>query len=452
MAATTTGPYDMRNAVPSPMRLLLAVAALISALLVAQFVHRLLDATRGSPVATVRSTPPAEAAPRVSDARFLEVQAGLGSTSFAAGHTIEVLVSGPATFDRMAADLAAANRSITFQSYYCGAGPLADQLLDILRERARSGVRVHFLADGFGCGDLAAREGGTLRAAGVEVAVLRPVRWWTLHKAQHRSHVRVVVVDGAVSYTGGFGVDEKWVAADGDGWRDTNVRFTGPAVAQAQAAFIIAWAEATGELLASGRLLPGTAASATEAATAAGSTAALQFGGPGLGTTALERMLMLTVAGARERLYIASAYFVPGRPIRRELVRAAARGVDVRILTAGPRTDVLSTLFAARSSYDELLRAGIRIFEYEPTMMHAKTFVADGRWAAIGSMNMDNRSLRLNDETNLLVYDEAIGAWLERIFAADLASAREVTAEQRLRRPWSHRVLEAGARLVAPLL
>jgi cardiolipin synthase len=314
--------------------------------------------------------------------------------------------------------------------------------------RYAAGVRVLFLADGFGCRDFARRYRVALRTAGAELAELRPVRWYELHRAQHRSHVRLVIIDGTTAYTGGFGLDDKWADGPGGrrGWRETNVRFTGPAVRQAQAAFFIAWAEATRELVAGKDFFPADTTAGT------GAVAAIQFAGPGLGTTAFERLLFLTIAGARERLYITNSYFVPNAALRHMLTAAVARGVDVRVLTAGSRSDVPSTRLASRAYYGELLEAGVRLYEYRPTMMHAKTLVADGQWCVIGSMNFDNRSLRLNDEANLLVYDGAAAGEMERIFAADLKQAVEITKAAYAARPWQQQLLEYAAKLIAPLL
>src|SRR5262249_39886547 len=147
---------------------------------------------------------------------------------------------------------------------------------------------------------------------------------------------------------------------------------------------------------------------------------------PGVGTTPVDRTFALTARGAERTLYVTNAYFVPSPIVRRLLIEAVARGVDVRVLVPGPRTDVASTRWAGRSYYGELLAGGVRLFEYDATMMRAKTVVADGVWSVVGSMNLDNRSTRLNDEAALLVYDRGIGATLDSVFAADVAGAREI--------------------------
>lgn len=286
----------------------------------------------------------------------------------------------------------------------------------------------------------------------------------SLHRVNARSHVRVISVDGVVGYTGGFGIADKWYGTGrlAGEWRETNVRFTGPAVGQLLAAFAVGWAEATGHLLtldpdAAAALTgdtPGEADTSAPAVVSRGlpvAAAGLLHTAPTLGSTRAERFLSLSIGSARERLYVTNAYFVPGTYFRRLLERAAARGVDVRVLTTGS-SDVSTTWYAGRAQYADLLAAGVRIYEYTPTMMHAKTMVVDGRWISVGSMNFDNRSLVFNDEANLVALDTALGSRLEAIFLADLAFAREVTPASFARRPWWHRPREWVASLLTRVL
>jgi len=228
-----------------------------------------------------------------------------------------------------------------------------------------AGVDVFFLHDAFGTQDLPLSYFEKLRAGGVRVAVFRPVRWYTLDRSNHRLHVRGIVIDGATAYTGGFGFDDQWL---GNGkhpqqWRETNVRFAGPAVEQLQAAFIANWAEATGQLLTGERLRPprGAAVVATVGADS-GSDAALVNSPPLEGSTTAERLIAFSIASARRRLYIANAYFVPDPDFVQLLVDAAGRGVDVRLLTGGAYTDVKTTRLAARSRYAVLLAAGVPLW------------------------------------------------------------------------------------------
>ena len=180
--------------------------------------------------------------------------------------------------------------------------------------------------------------------------------------------------------------------------------------------------------------------------------AGLLYTSPTLGSTAAERFFALSIAGARKTLYITNAYFAPDRSFVELLTAAARRGVDVRLLTAGPRTDVNIVRFAGRSSYDRLLDAGVRVYEWQPSTLHAKTFVVDGEWFTIGSMNFDNRSLALNDEATLMVRDGALGARMDEIFLGDLQFAKQITADSFHRRSWLQRIAEWGANLITRLL
>jgi cardiolipin synthase len=405
--------------------------------------------TRDTPVADVSDVDGNRGLPRTNDELFRWSIELLTGTTLTSGNHAELCLNGDGTYDRLFADLASARETITLQMYYCQPGVVADRFGEVMRARARAGVRVLFLLDAFGAAKLTKEYLASLRAAGVEVAKFRPVHWYALEKAYARSHIRVVVVDGRLGYTGGFGMDDKWL---GDGrhenqWRDTNVRFTGLAVLELQATFATGWAEATGELLAGHTLFPdlthdgGDFMCATVLHTA-----------PTVGSTAAERLLALSIAGARETLYITNSYFVPDDDFVHLLRDAAGRGVDVRILTPGRINDVKSTWYAGRAQYEKLLAGGVRIFWYQPAMMHAKAFVVDGCWSSVGTMNFDNRSLAFNDESNLLVLDDTFGASVREVFLDDLTRSREVTLEEFRQRPRTDRLLEWGASRMARIL
>ena len=461
------------------MRTLAWILAALPFLLLAFIGLRYL--VRGTPVSRVRTSPLHEARADVSDPEFRRTLTLLSHVRLEEGNQLELLSCGNETYPRLFQDLADAERSITIQMYYCKPGRLADRLLAVLTERARAGVRVLVLFDAFGSQSLSRAYRETLRAAGVEVAEFRPVQWYALEKAYNRSHIRVVVVDARIAYTGGFGIDDKWLG-DGrhaDQWRDTNVRFTGPAVDGLQATFAAGWAEATGDLLTGepffadgsghGEGEPGegpraeyevAGERARRADEAVGDgvemvrdvRAGVMHSAPTVGSTIAERFLALTISGAHRSLFVTNAYFVPDDGFTAMLAHAAQRGVDVRILTAGPATDVRSTRHAGRARYLELLEAGVRVWEYEPTMIHAKTIVADACFGSVGTMNFDNRSMVFNDESNLIFHDAKVGRALHRIFEQDLPYAREVTLDAFRRRPWTDRAQERLFTLLSRIL
>jgi cardiolipin synthase len=429
-----------------------ATLAVLVAVLVVLSLIGWQTVTRGTPVSDIRAAGRgAPAAPPVSDSLFSHTVEMFSGVHLDPGNRVQILENGDGTYPQLWRDLASAQRMVTVQMYYSQPGAVADSMAKYLIDRARHKVRVLLLFDAFGSGPLLQDEAyvKALEDAGVEVARLRPVHWYSLNKANDRSHVRVVTVDGRVGYTGGFGLADYW---QGDGrrdgqWRETNVRFEGPAVMQLQATFAAAWAEATHELLVGDAFFPRDGF-APRGPVSAG----VLFTMPTTGSTPAERFMALSIASARKTLYITNSYFVPDDDFRRFLKDAVRRGVDVRVLTAGPKTDVKTTTYAGRARYPELLRAGVRIWEYQPTMMHAKTMVVDGVWGTIGSLNFDNRSLAFNNESNVVALDRAFGAAMDTMFLHDLRYAKEQTLAEVERRPWTERVLEVGANLLSRLL
>ncbi|HSG50106.1 MAG TPA: phospholipase D-like domain-containing protein [Longimicrobiales bacterium] len=432
-------------------RWILALALLFPAVVL---LHRLGDAARGTPV---RDLVVWDSLPDMASPDFRRMAAAGSEITMTPGNRVELLVDAE-IFPRILEDVAAARRSVTVFIYFCASGDLGDRVADALSERARAGVAAYFLGDGFGCRDFLDDVGPRLRDAGVRVTALRPVRWYALHRAQHRNHARGVVVDGAVAYTGGFGIADVWAGTAGAiPWRDTNVRVTGPVVAALQGAFAAAWGEATGELLAGAAFVAEVAEPGHEAREPGGEGAGPDAGWagllvsrPGMGTTRAERFYTVTLHGAQRSLYLANSYFVPNRETRRLLVEAAGRGVDVRVLVPGTINDVPGTRWAGQRWFRELLEGGVRIFEYQGTMMHAKTAVADGAWATVGSVNLDNRSLRLNEEWSLVVHGPEVAGRLDSLFLADLGRARERTLEIHRSRPLQDRLREVMVSLLAP--
>ena len=410
----------------------------------------ILSVTRGTPVRAVVAIGDREGPPSVTDSLFvqsMELYTGLHLTH---GNAAQQMLNGIGTYPQLWRDLRSAKRTITVQMYYSQPGAVADTMAAVLKERARAGVRVLLVLDAFGSQNLKREWADSLRAAGVELALLRQLHWYSLHNASDRSHVRVVVIDGLIGYTGGFGLADYWLG-DGrhkDQWRETNARFEGPSVMALQAAFAAAWAECTGELIAGDIFFPKKSFVATEGGVYAG----LFFSSPTTGSTPAERFIALSIASARKKLYVTNSYFVPDDDFRALLKRARARGVDVRILTVSKETDVKTTWWAGRSRYEELLRAGIRVYEYQPTMMHAKSFIVDGMWGSIGSMNFDNRSLAFNNESNFVFLDPTLGAQMDSTFLDDLTRSKEITLAEFQRRPWYDRVIELGAATLSRLL
>ena len=409
----------------------------------------ILSITRGTPVKAVVAIGDKQGPPLITDSLFsrvMELYTGLHLTR---GNAVVQMNNGD-VYTQLWKDLRAAKHTITVQMYYSQPGAVADTMAAILEERARAGVRVLFVLDAFGSQNLKRDWADSLRAAHVELGLLRQLHWFTLHNASDRSHVRVVVIDGEVGYTGGFGLADYWLG-DGkhkDQWRDSNARFEGPAVMGLQAAFAAAWAECTGELIAGDTFFPKKAFTTMDGGVEAG----VFFSSPTTGSTPAERFNALSIASARRTLYVTNSYFVPDDDFRKLLIMARQRGVDVRILTVSKETDVKTAWWAGRSRYEELLKGGVRIYEYQPAMMHSKTFIVDGMWGSIGSMNFDNRSLAFNNESNLVFLDAGFGAQLNATFMDDLTRSQEILLPEFVKRPWYDKAIENGAALMSRLL
>ena len=432
-----------------------------------------LTMTRGTPVAYVIARGDPHGAPAPGDSLFTHTMALYTGVELHPGNRVQLLENGDGTYPLLWRDIRSCQHTVTVQMYFAKPGAVADTMAAALGDCARRGVRVLLILDGFGAQTLSRQWADAVAHSGVEVAWLRQLRWYDLNTIAERSHARVVVIDGRVGYTGGFGLADYWLGAgrSENAWRETNVRFEGPAVSQLQATFATTWAEATGELLTGRAFFPNVAFLPVIAAHPAGrqsaardsvaspdvvSSGAVQAGllhaVPSTGSTAAERYYALSIAGARRRLYITNAYFIPDDDFRRLLISAAQRGVDVRVLTTGPRSDVKTARWAGRFLYEQLLAGGVRIYEYQPSNMHAKTLSVDGQWGSVGSMNFDNRSLAFNDETTLLVLDSTVVGGMERTFLNDLRYSREMTRDAMRSRPWWEKARDGGAALLQRVL
>jgi len=426
----------------------IAIAALILFGVVLALIG-ILSVTHDTPVRSVIAEGDRDGPPSIEDPLFAHSIELFTGTHIDPGNAVQVLLNGNGTYPQLWKDIGSAQQTVTVQMYYSQPGAVADTMAKYLIDRAQHKVRVLLLLDAFGSQPLKRDWIANLRHAGVEVVWLRPLRWYTLQKAAQRSHVRVVVIDGRIGYTGGFGLADYWLG-DGhheDQWRETNVRFEGPTVAALQATFAAGWAESTGELLTGDIFFP-----KISFADVGDVQAGLMHSIPSTGSTPAERFFALSIAGARKTLYVTNSYFVPGENFMRLLLAAAHRGVDVRVLTVSDKTDVKTTWYAGRTYYEKLLEGGVKIYEYQPTMMHAKTMVVDGLWSCIGSMNFDNRSLSFNDESMLLTLDRKVGAQMDSVFMDDVKSSKEIKLDEFRKRPISGKILEWGAQKLRRVL
>ena len=371
-----------------------------------------------------------------------------------AGNRVELLLDNELAFRSKAGAIRGAVRSVWAEYYIVeddatGAGFLAD-----LAERARAGCDVRLLYDAVGSSDIPGKALEELRAAGGRTEAFLPVnplrRRWSTHLRNHR---KLLVVDERIGFTGGMNIGDEYARGTGIAsgsakggrnrpWRDAHLRIEGPAVFDLATVFAEDWTFASGD-----RLVP----SSIPLPAGGGSVVAVLPSGPDQAANANAHTYFAALAGAHARCWLTTPYFVPDEPTIRALCNAGFRGIDVRVLVPA-ESDVPVAQAAGRFFYGPLLRSGVRIFEYEPAVLHAKTVVVDASWALVGSANLDFRSFALNFELGALVFDRSFAALLEERFEKDLAESREVTLAQVERRGFADRARLGLARLLAPLL
>jgi cardiolipin synthase len=389
---------------------------------------------RRPPAVRATATPPVD-----SDA-FLSAAAGLVNATPGAGGTARLLNNGDEFFPALLADIAGARRSVHWLAYIWEPGRCSDQVFAALTERARAGVEVRVLLDGLG-GMRCPTEGReALEKAGGKVSVFRPLQFGKLTRFYKRNHRRAIVVDGEIGYTGGAAVGDKWLgnARHEKEWRDTMTRVTGPLARALQSHFAEDWAAVTGEILVGDAYYPPDDAARARSTMRHMAVAS----SPGSEQHPMRYFFLLSFLAAQRKLYIASPYFVPDEHTRRAVARLAREGVDVRILLPDEHTDAKPIRRASHSYYDELLSAGVRIWEYQATMMHNKMVVVDGCWSVVGSANMDIRSKELNEENAVGIRDASLAVAVETAFLADLARSREIRLDDWRRRGLVPRLLE----------
>ena len=359
------------------------------------------------------------------------------------GNRFDVLVNGDEIFPAMLAAIRGARETISFESYIYWSGDVGKSFADALGERARAGVKVHLLLDWLGSSKLDANQLAQMEQAGVEVRRFHAPRWYQLARFNNRTHRKLLIVDGRIGFTGGVGIADEWSgnAQDPAHWRDTHFQAEGPVVAQMQAVFMDNWIKVTGKVLHGAEYFPASAS-------AGPSRGQMVSSSPEGGGESMHLMYLLAITAATRSIDLSSAYFVPDALTMKTLVDAAKRGVKIRIITPGEHMDAETVRRASRAGWGDLLRAGVAIHEFQPTMFHCKVLVVDGLWVSVGSTNFDTRSFALNDEANLNVVDADFARRQLGILEADLARSKAITLEQWESRPLSEKLLEHAAALL----
>jgi cardiolipin synthase len=365
----------------------------------------------------------------VDDPRFAPYLAALVGADLTRGNRYDVLTNGDQIFPAMLKAIDQARKRVTFETYIYDTGAVANQFTEALERAAARGVRVQLTIDAVGAGSMEKSHLDRLRAAGCSIVRFNSPRWYSLEEVNYRTHRKILVVDGTVGFTGGAGVADHWLgnAQDGTHWRDTQIRMTGPITRTLEAGFY--------ENLIEGGTPVAPELDDPPAPRDEEGASLVVRSSPSGGSSDLKRLYLLLMAGARRTLDIETPYFVTDESTTWALEDAVHRGVKIRLLVEGDKTDAMPVKYASRQSYEELLALGIEIYEYQPTMMHAKAIVVDGIVSMFGSANFDNRSLELNDELNIAVANRDVAARLTADFEQDLRRSSRLELAAWRRRP-----------------
>ncbi len=370
----------------------------------------------------------------VSDPQFRRSLDTLNSV-VVGGNSARILKNGDEIFPAMTGEIRNAKTSVNLETYIFQPDAAGRLFASAMIDAAKRGVEVRFLIDDYGSklGDLEK----PLKDAGVKVRIYRPIRVLTIYKIGKRTHRKLLIVDGDVGYTGGLGIDERWLgnARNTKEWRDTQVRVEGPVVSQMQTIFAEDWTYTTGEIIGGDKFFPkiGTRGDIEIEAIKASR---------GDESSVPKEMYYMAIQAARKSILIQNAYFLPDDQTREALIRARKRGVEVRVMVPGTHIDLPMVRLSSRLHYGPLLDVGIQIYEYQPTMMHNKTFVVDGIFSTIGSINFDQRSMGKNAEESLAFYDRGFAEQMTEMFEDDWKRCQRVTKEHWQRRGLTARISE----------
>jgi cardiolipin synthase A/B len=376
----------------------------------------------------------------VESHEFCDSIVGSTGAQFIKNNKVTILNNGDEFFPAMLDAIRNARRTITMEAYIYWKGEIGMRFARALAARRRAGVEVKLLLDAVGSATIGKEILKILKDSGCTLAWYNPVLQTTIGRFNHRNHRKSLIVDGRIAFTGGAGIADVWRghAEDSKHWRDIQVQVEGPAAVGLQTGFTHNWLITTGEMISGAGYFPPPDSAGTLAVQTILSS-------PDDGASSARILFYLAIACARKFVYIANPYFVPDETAMKVLTEAAGRGVDVKIMVAGDHNDIRTSRYAAIQIYGDLLKAGIEIYEYVPTMMHQKTIVVDGMWSTIGTTNFDSRSFALNDESNISLYDRRFAEQLAKIFADDLKVCKRITFEQWKQRGVKARVFGAVA-------
>jgi cardiolipin synthase len=361
---------------------------------------------------------------------FVNVLESTCLTKLEPGNRIEIFTNGTAFYPAMLDAIRSAQETVNMECYIFKKGEIGNRFIDALAERGRAGVRVTLVLDAIGSFGAFHACAKPLREAGCRVESYQKVAWYRLSRLNNRTHRELLVVDGRVAFAGGAGVADWWLKAykGKPMWRDMMARIEGPIVPAIQGIVAENWIECRGEIL--------TGPNSYKRHKGIGTASAFAIKSSPSDRSTISRVLFQTlIEGSNGRVRIATPYFLPDKAFRQALIRTASRGASIHVVVPGAHTDQRWVRLASRRMYGQLLRAGVRIFEYEAGMTHVKMLIVDDLWAAIGTTNLDNRSFEHNDEANVVVRDVDVAARLMKDFRKDVSNSTEITFERWQRRP-----------------
>jgi cardiolipin synthase len=371
------------------------------------------------------------------DPQFRREMGVLLGPAIVGGNRIHALQNGDEIFPAMLEGIAAAKRTITFETYIYWSGQIGEQFARALIDRARAGVRVHVMLDWIGCDKMSHQLVAEMKTGGVEVERYHAVHWYSLGRLNNRTHRKVLIIDGSISFTGGVGIADQWLghAQDPAHWRDMHFKVTGPVAAQMQAAFLDNWIKTTGHVLHGDGYFPAIEASGPQ-------EMQMFISSPEGGSDSMRLMYLTAITAAQRTIDMEAAYFVPDRLMIREMIAARKRGVRIRMLVPGADIDSKVVGIASKREWGPLLESGVEIHVYQPTMLHCKMLIFDEYMVSVGSTNFDMRSFELNDEASLNIYDAHFAGEMTEVFARDLESSIPYTLGQWERRSWREKSAE----------
>ena len=375
----------------------------------------------------------------VDDIAFRESIGHLVNAPPLPGNKVATLINGDQIFPAMLEAIRGAKKTITMENFIFRSGKLSAEFVPALIEKATNGVKVHVIMDSVGCSRLEQPELDELENAGVKFVKYNRPEWHKMLRVNHRDHRKLLVVDGLIGFTGGACMADEWMgnANSKEVWRDTHFRVDGPAVAQIQGVFMDNWILTQREVLHGAGYFP-------ELKPAGSTYARCYKTGPRDGVESARLVYMYSIAAARKNIRIAHSYFVPDNLTIDTLLAARKRGVKIEVITPGT-IDANVVRRASRARWDELMKAGVEFYEYQPSLFHCKVMVVDDMWVTAGTVNFDNRSFHINDENTLEVWDRDFAAAQIKVFDADKEKSRRITVGEYKARPWYIKAAEQFA-------